>query len=68
LAKALWRRELAGVAWGRLFGASAAAQCLVLLGGLVLTGRDGKMLSYLLMLVAGATALWWVGFVRPVRR
>jgi hypothetical protein len=33
--------------------------CLgVLLIGLVLTGRDGKMLSYMAMIVASATVQW----------
>jgi hypothetical protein len=68
LAKAWWRHELADVAWSRLFGACALAQTLVILGGLVWTGRDGKMATYLAMLLAGASALWWVGFASRRRR
>lgn len=66
LAKVAWRRELARVAWWRLSAWSAAAGSLALLGGLVLLGRDGRMLSYGAMALASALALWWVGF-RPAR-
>ena len=64
LAKLSWRRELAGVPWRRLVLWSALAGCLVLIAGLVLFGRDGKMASYAALVVASALALWWVGFVR----
>ena len=30
-------------------------------------GRDGRMFSYALMVLAAALALWWAGFVRPRR-
>ena len=67
VAKMLWRTELRAIAWSRLFGVSAFAQALVLLAGLVVFGRDGKMLTYGLMVVAGATALTWAGFFSPRR-
>ena len=66
LAKVVWRRELAPVAWWRLAAWSVAAGSLALLGGLILLGRDGRMLSYGSLAAASALALWWVGF-RPVR-
>ncbi|MDQ3057989.1 MAG: hypothetical protein M3R45_00500 [Pseudomonadota bacterium] len=31
----------------------------VLLAGLVLLGRDGKMVTYLLLMLATATSQWW---------
>jgi Na+-translocating ferredoxin:NAD+ oxidoreductase RnfE subunit len=66
-AKGLWRTNLRGSAWSRLALWSASAGSLALLGGLVVFGRDGRMLSYAAMLAAAALALWWAGFVRPRR-
>lgn len=62
IAKLLWRRELKPVPWKRLAGWAAAASAAVLLGGLVLFGRDGKMATYGAMVLACAAALWWSGF------
>jgi hypothetical protein len=66
-AKLLWRRELAAVPWRRLATPTALACTLVLLGGLVLWGRDGKMATYGAMVVAATVMLWWRGF-GPGRR
>ena len=66
-AKLLWRRDLAGVSWRRLAGPAAGAGALVTLAGLVLTGRDGKMVTYVAMVLACAVTLWWQGF-GPGRR
>ena len=60
--KLLWRRELAGVGWGRLGGWASAAMAAVLTLGLVIFGHDGKMVTYAAMVVACALALWRVGF------
>ena len=65
MAKLLWRTDLRGCRWLRLAGWSAVAGSLALLSGLVLFGRDGRMLSYGAMAFASALALWWAGFVRP---
>jgi hypothetical protein len=67
LAKLLWRRELQGVPWRRLAGAAVGACAAVLIGGLVLTGRDGRVVTYAAMAVACGIALCWVGFVRRRR-
>jgi hypothetical protein len=66
-AKGLWRAELRGCRWLRLSLWAGAAGSLALLGGLVLIGRDGRMLSYAAMVAAVALALWWAGFRRPRR-
>lgn len=63
-AKLLWRRELAAVGWRRLAGWASGAGALALAGGLVVTGRDGRMGTYAAMVLATALALWWAGFVR----
>jgi hypothetical protein len=62
LAKALWRRELSGVAWHRLAVPACAAGAAVALGGLVVFGRDGRMATYGAMVAACAITLWWQGF------
>ena len=66
-AKLLWRRELAAVAWRRLALPASASSAAVVLGGLVLFGRDGKVATYTAMVLACAITLWWQGF-GPGRR
>jgi hypothetical protein len=66
-AKGLWRADLKGSRWSRLALWAGGASSLALLGGLVVFGRDGRMFSYALMVLAAALALWWAGFVRPRR-
>jgi formate-dependent nitrite reductase membrane component NrfD len=63
-AKLLWRHDLAGVPWLRLALWAALAGMAVLIGGLVVFGRDGKMATYAALVVAAAAALWVAGFVR----
>lgn len=63
-AKLCWRYELAGVAWRRLVLWAASGAALALVGGLVVLGHDGRMLSYGAMVLAGALGLWWAGFGR----
>jgi hypothetical protein len=63
-AKLLWRRELAGVAWHRLALWGTLAGAVVLVGGLVAFGRDGKIATYGALVVVTALALWWAGFLR----
>jgi len=62
LAKLLWWRDLRDVPWGRLLVWGAGAAALVCIVGLVVFGRDGKMITYGAMVVACALGLWWVGF------
>jgi len=66
-AKALWRAELRGSRWLPLALWSGGAGSVALLAGLVVFGRDGRMLSYAAMLLATALALWWAGFMRSRR-
>jgi hypothetical protein len=61
LAKLSWRRQLAAVAWWKLAAWASAACLLVLVAGLLITGRDGEMATYAAMLVACAATLWWGG-------
>jgi hypothetical protein len=63
LAKLLWRRELGPVPWRRLARDTFIAGLLVLVAGLVVFGRDGKMATYLAMVAACGLTLWWRGFL-----
>jgi hypothetical protein len=67
MAKLLWRGELQGVSWLRLWLWSAAWGFAVCVGGLLYFGRDGKMATYGAMVVICAFSLWWTGF-GPGRR
>ena len=67
LAKLLWRRELAAVAFQRLAGPACTACAAAVLIGLVVLGRDGRIATYALMVVACALTLWWQAF-GPGRR
>ncbi|HEX5747056.1 MAG TPA: hypothetical protein VFZ09_12495 [Archangium sp.] len=62
--KLIWRRALAAVAWRRLLRASGGAAAGVTLAGLVVFGRDGRMATYALMVLAVAAALGWTGLRR----
>lgn len=64
LCKLFWRKTLAGVSWWSLAWPSAALAALVTFVGLVVTGHDGKMGTYVCMVVACALVPW----VRTVRR
>ncbi len=64
LAKGLWRSELRGIAWLRLFGWSATVSAAALVVGLIAFGHDGRMATYAAMVAGCALALWRVGFAR----
>ena len=63
-AKLIWRQALAGVAWQRLTAWVTASAMAVTVAGLLMFGRDGRMATYGLMVLAGATTLGWVGLRR----
>lgn len=67
LAKLVWRRDLAASGWLWLCSWAIAGGVLALLGGLVVTGRDGTMAGYGAMVGAIALAIWLAGF-GPLRR
>lgn len=62
LAKLLWRHDLAGVPYLRLATLAGLAGSTVSVAGLVVLGRDGRMLTYLGMVAACAVALAWGGW------
>ena len=67
MAKLLWRRSLKGASLKRLGAWATAGSALALLAGLVVFGRDGKMLTYGVMVLACALSVWCAGF-GPRRR
>jgi hypothetical protein len=64
LAKLLWRQALMARPWADLAGWTVAACAVVTVLGLVVYGRDGKMLSYVAMVLATTATLWWRGWGR----
>lgn len=64
LAKLLWRRVLRGVPFSRLFGWMSAAGALVLIAGLVVFGRDGRMATWGALVLATGLVLWFKGLRR----
>jgi hypothetical protein len=67
LAKLAWRAELSARPWWRLAASAAGANVLVTVAGLAWSGHDGRMATYLAMVLATALTLWWRGFA-PGRR
>ena len=62
MAKLLWWRRLKLVAWTSLSLWTTGVAAVALGAGLLIFGRDGRMTTYALMVLAGAVALWWAGF------
>jgi hypothetical protein len=62
--KLLWRRELAGVTGLRLAAWGVAAGAVALVAGLLIFGRDGRMVTYALLVLFTALA-FWAGGCRP---
>ena len=58
LCKALWRRSLARTSWFTLAWQASAAGLAVLVAGLVITGHDGRMITYAGLVVACAVVPW----------
>ncbi len=64
LAKLVFRRELSHAPWRELAAYGALGALLMLICGLLIFGRDGKMATYGAMVAACALMLWWRGFGR----
>ena len=61
LAKLVWRRALRQRPWLELALWTAGAGSLVSIAGLLISGEDGRMLTYAAMVLAAASVLWWRG-------
>jgi hypothetical protein len=56
--KLLWRKALARTSWFTLAWQASAAGLAVLVAGLVITGHDGRMVTYAGLVVACALVPW----------
>ena len=61
LARLVWWKALRGAGWLRQVKWTAVGNALVLVTGLVLTGRDGAMLTYTALVLCSALTVWWTG-------
>jgi hypothetical protein len=61
LARLLWWTPLKSAGWVRQVRLAALANGLVLIVGLVATGRDGAMVTYAGLVLASALTVWWTG-------
>ena len=67
LAKLAWRADLRAQRWWRLAAPAAVANASVTIAGLVWTGHDGRVATYMAMVLVTALTLWWRAF-GPGRR
>ncbi|MEO5689804.1 MAG: hypothetical protein ABIR54_20800 [Burkholderiaceae bacterium] len=58
LCKLLWRRGLARTPWFTLAWQSSAAGLVVLAAGLMITGHDGRMITWAGLVIACAIVPW----------
>ena len=58
LCKLFWRRSLARFSWFTLAWQASAAGVAVLVAGLVITGHDGRMITWAGLVVACAVVPW----------
>lgn len=59
LCKLFWRRSLARTPWFTLAWQASAAGLAVLVAGLVITGHDGRMVTWAGLVGACAAVPWW---------
>ena len=64
-ARWIWRRRFGGGPWRRQVLVASGAAAAVTLAGLLAFGRDGRMATYALMVLAVAAALGWESRRRP---
>jgi hypothetical protein len=58
LCKLFWRRSLARTSWLTLTWQASAAGLAVLVAGLVITGHDGRMITWAALVVVCAVVPW----------
>jgi hypothetical protein len=61
LARLVWWNALRRADWLRQVKWAALINAGVLIVGLLLTGRDGAMLTYTGLVLASALTVWWTG-------
>ncbi len=63
-AKGLWRQRLRARTWAWLAGALACANVGVATAGLLISGHDGRMATWVVMVLGDAAVLLWA-LLRP---
>ena len=58
LCKLFWRRALARTSWFTLAWQASAAGLAVLVAGLAITGHDGRMMTYAVLVLVCALVPW----------
>lgn len=61
LARLVWWKALRSAGWWRQVKWAVLLNALILIVGLLLTGRDGAMLTYAGLVLASALTVWWTG-------
>lgn len=61
LARLVWWKALKSAGWLRQVKWASAFNVLILIAGLVVTGHDGAMSTYLGLVLASALTVWWTG-------
>lgn len=61
LARLVWWKALSGAGWLRQVKWASIINAVVLIVGLLMTGRDGAMMTYAGLVLASALTVWWTG-------
>lgn len=61
LARLVWWKALRSAGWFRQVKWASIINAAVLIVGLLMTGRDGAMLTYAGLVLASALTVWWTG-------
>ena len=61
LARLVWWKAVSRVGWLRQVTWASLVNGLILVAGLIVTGRDGAMLTYAGLVLASALTVWWTG-------
>jgi hypothetical protein len=61
LARLVWWKALSRAGWLRQVKWASLFNGLILVAGLIVTGRDGAMLTYAGLVLASALTVWWTG-------
>lgn len=61
LARLVWWQALKSAGWWRQVRLAGGLNALVMVVGLVATGRDGAMVTYAALVLTSALSVWWTG-------
>jgi len=61
LARLVWWKALRSAGWFRQVKWASIVNAAVLIVGLLMTGRDGAILTYWGLVLASAMTVWWTG-------